>query len=306
MPTKQSAAPRGLQEEQFKALLNSSKAYSGGKRAVDLRKEIALKTHKNKQAERRQLFLSKLQAPPSPTAATTPVTPPESPAIFHYTLPSPGLVSPLALFESLGDKREGVQPGWVEQVDFRLPGAGKAKHSKPHGVPSLDQITARFVPQSANHDLIAIAEPPRQRPSLGVGRLRLPLRVAQPAPAVAEVSLQNTNSIMAPKSPRQLVPEIRITTLVVPRSNTTSPVDLTETNLHAFNAREEYRTQRAHNMLAKLKRRTLSSECLFTNPTYNDQAQDYKWKRRSAPADLLLQRPRIGFEHPVLALPGGF
>jgi hypothetical protein len=54
--------------------------------------------------ERRQTFLARLLASPSssPTTLTTPVTPPDSPAEFHYTLPSPGLVSPLALFEALG------------------------------------------------------------------------------------------------------------------------------------------------------------------------------------------------------------
>jgi hypothetical protein len=52
-------------------------------------------------AERRALFLSKLHAPPSPTATTTPETPPESPLVFHYTLPSPCLTSPLAVFEAV-------------------------------------------------------------------------------------------------------------------------------------------------------------------------------------------------------------
>lgn len=53
--------------------------------------------------ERRQTFLARLLASPSssPTTLTTPVTPPDSPAVFHYRLPSPGLLSPLALFEAL-------------------------------------------------------------------------------------------------------------------------------------------------------------------------------------------------------------
>src|SRR6202044_2363180 len=75
--------------------------------------------------ERRALFLSKLQAPPSPSAVSLPKTPPDSPAIFHYTLPSPGLNSPLALFDALSHNTlaniglQSVEP-WVEQVDFRL------------------------------------------------------------------------------------------------------------------------------------------------------------------------------------------
>lgn len=39
------------------------------------------------QVVRRALFLSKVLAPPSPTATTLPKTPPESPAIFHYVCP---------------------------------------------------------------------------------------------------------------------------------------------------------------------------------------------------------------------------
>jgi hypothetical protein len=111
-------------------------------------------------ADRRALFLSKILAPPSPTATVTPKTPPDSPAIFHYTLPSPGLVSPLTLFETLGrnsmhgDLRYGCEP-WVEQIDFRsskynnpIEGDDYHHHSfvvREHkGMPSLDQISARM------------------------------------------------------------------------------------------------------------------------------------------------------------------
>lgn len=48
-PLKPVDDPKGLADDRFAALLNSSKAYSGGKRDVDLRKEIALKAHKTKQ-----------------------------------------------------------------------------------------------------------------------------------------------------------------------------------------------------------------------------------------------------------------
>lgn len=102
-------------------------------------------------AERRAIFLSKVLAPPSPTATLTPKTPPESPAIFHYTLPSPGLVSPLALFEtSGGNSMHGVPlyascKPWVEQVDFRFPSYNNCKTLADHkGMPSLDQISARM------------------------------------------------------------------------------------------------------------------------------------------------------------------
>jgi hypothetical protein len=266
--------------------------------------------------------LSKLQAPPSPSAATTPKTPPDSPAIFHYTLPSPGLVSPLALFETLHDRQEGIPESWVEQVDFRLPEQKVQKkygdnRQPSHGLPSLDQISARFTPQARKADTVLIpglapatAPPPQPRPSVDVGRLRMPLRTPatapQPVAPVAPVEAEQKQRALPPKSPIfPSLPQIRVTTLVVPRSHTVSPIELTERNLQTFNSRDTSRDQRANDMLFKLRRRTLSSECMFGNPSPKDEV-DYKWRRRSAPADLMPLRPRIGFEHPVLALPGGF
>ncbi|KDR85186.1 hypothetical protein GALMADRAFT_52954 [Galerina marginata CBS 339.88] len=282
--TDQAAVGRGLDTERFQTLLSATKERSavnlnGGRKGVDLRKEIALKVHKNKQAERRALFLSKVHAPPSPTATITPKTPPDSPAIFHYSLPSPGLVSPLALFESLNEDRDqySIPHTWIEQVDFRLPVEStkpqKYEKIKPSlGLPSLDQISARLISRSAKPDSVEfpsliLTPAARPRPSVGIGRLRMPLRTqAQPA-----------------------------------THTTSSPVQLTEMNLNALNSRD----QRAHNMLSTLRRRTLSSECKLTPPSVPPEGIDYKWRRRSAPADLI-SRPRLGFEHPVLALPGGF
>ncbi|KDQ20260.1 hypothetical protein BOTBODRAFT_170257 [Botryobasidium botryosum FD-172 SS1] len=159
---------KGLDVARFEQLLQVSRnKVSTGKKPVELRKEVTLKAHKNKQLERRALFLSKVGALPSPTAACTPVTPPESPAVFHFSLPSPGLMSPIALFEAL--EREGTEgakrPTWVEEVDFRVTTAkdtglcSQPKSSVYQGLkppraarskaaaaplPSLDQITARL------------------------------------------------------------------------------------------------------------------------------------------------------------------
>jgi hypothetical protein len=113
------ALPRskGLDAARFEALRNQSKN-SINNLKLGLRKEVAMRAHHTKQIERRNLFLSKIEALPSPTAASLPVTPPESPAVFHFSLPSPGLVSPLALFETL-DNEGNARPIRVEQVDFR-------------------------------------------------------------------------------------------------------------------------------------------------------------------------------------------
>ncbi|THG93638.1 hypothetical protein EW145_g8324 [Phellinidium pouzarii] len=178
---------RGINDEDFQALLRASKERSStlGTRKHDLRKEVALKAHKSRQVERRALFLSKIGAPPSPSAVSMPKTPPDSPAIFHYSLPSPGLMSPLALFEKLGleDRTDesAVRKVWVEQVDFRLPKRFEAEpefgsaasapaaiptitvtstpalpedrrrkgHARKPSLPSLEQITERYTSQTS-------------------------------------------------------------------------------------------------------------------------------------------------------------
>jgi len=322
-PCDDTAPAKGLERDRFEALLQASKernATFGTKRAGDLRKEIALKAHKNKQVERRALFLSKVLAPPSPTAIFTPKTPPDSPAIFHYSLPSPGLVSPLALFESLSEDSNdgplsyGCEP-WVEQVDFRLPEYTKTKElgvrtsgSRPgRPLPSLDQISARLSSHShvrprrngGNHEATfanQIPVPERPRLHVGVGRLQMPVRATKPD--LEPLLLAPPKSPMSPQ-----LPNLQVTTLVVPRSSTTSPTELSESNLFALASREH----RAHNMLSTLRRRTLVSE-RPSGEVETEGMDDRKsrWKRHSAPADLLPLCQRSGFEHPVLAFPGGF
>ncbi|KAF5382988.1 hypothetical protein D9757_006356 [Collybiopsis confluens] len=323
---------KGLERDRFEALLKATRernAYSQGKRDGDLRKEIALKQHKNKQVERRALFLSKVLAPPSPTAATQPKTPPDSPALFHFRFPSPGLVSPLALFESLNeDSPSGplsypVNP-WVEQVDYRLPfqklprKEDKIRPIKaPKSLPSLEQISARLgsnhmrIPSIENSgratrlpgflrqapSVKANASEERPRISLGSGRLQLPIH--SPKPSKAEFAIILT----PPKSPSSpLTPELQVTTQVVPRSSSLSPTELTELNLQAWESRE----RRAKDMLSTLRRRTAAPSDDGTNGhEIVKPLLDRRWKRHSAPAEMV-PRPRIGFEHPVLALKGAF
>ncbi|KAI0050678.1 hypothetical protein FA95DRAFT_548674 [Auriscalpium vulgare] len=194
-------AGKGLERERFEALLASSRernSSSTGKRAPDLRKEIALKTHKSKQIERRALFLSKVAAPPSPTATATPKTPPESPAIFHYSLPSPGLVSPLALFEAIGQRKAlGPIKPWVEQVDFRRANGANGAASpmrlrlpvssgKAKPMPSLDQISAHLT--THGHPVIIKDEHHRAPIALPAFlRSPSPPQAQEPAPIVPAV-----------------------------------------------------------------------------------------------------------------------
>ncbi|KAH8100595.1 hypothetical protein BXZ70DRAFT_162281 [Cristinia sonorae] len=326
-------AGRGIERERFEALLRASRernAAVGAKKSPDLRKEIAVKAHKSKQMERRALFLAKLQAPPSPSAANAPKTPPESPAIFHYSLPSPGLESPLAVFELLAmeNPHEHSQV-WVEQVDFRIPGQGYTKIAAPRKalpvkrgmLPSLDQITARL--SAGSHGVPASHEPhtarlpaflrsrsqaedappiqtpvdTKQRHALSaVGRLQFPKKKEEALPELKIVSPSPRAPCM-PSSP--VSPKLQITTTVVPRISSRSPDALTETNLQVFVA--ESRERMAKDMLSRLRRRTLPPTHSFPPVPVEER----KLRRHSAPPELPL-RERASFVKPVLNLPGAF
>jgi hypothetical protein len=309
-PSNSPVVGKGLERERFEALLRASRERNsavGAKKTPDLRKEIALKAHKNKQVERRALFLSKVLAPPSPTATSLPKTPPDSPAIFHYTLPSPGLESPLALFESLETSPPSCKP-WVEQVDFRLPADGtfSARRvltpARSSALPSLDEISARLARTSPNGSATRLpaflanvrqtqaTERPTRLP-MTVGRLQMPVRTPKARPQALD--------LLPPKSPcSPLLPKLEITTLVVPCSSSLSPIELTETNLLSLDSRE----RRARDMFTAIRRRVAAPSDNGLNG--HEENMERRLRRRSAPGDL--GKPRTGFEHPVLAMPGGF
>ncbi|CAE6538157.1 unnamed protein product [Rhizoctonia solani] len=137
---------KGLDQVTFQDLLTANRERSS-KRLVSpadrLRREVVVKAHHSKQIERRALFLSRITAPPSPTSTETAVTPPQSPAIFHFSLPSPGLASPLELFETVTSREH-----WIEEVNYnKKPLRASARDALPAArLPSLDQITARLRP----------------------------------------------------------------------------------------------------------------------------------------------------------------
>jgi hypothetical protein len=231
------------------------------------------------------------------------------------------------LFESLNENPaygplSYFREPWVEQVDFRLPAdlrkakANGTPRSTPHAnpakpIPSLDQISARLSSQGHVRTPSAEAAERKQRLpaflaqsrqtaprlTIGVGRLQMPVRSSTPDKAD---KLPN----LPPRSPcYPLSPNLQVTTLVVPRTSSSSPTDeLSESNLLALNSRE----RRAKDMLSTLRKRTRPSENgRVSEGLMHDDTLDRKWKRRSAPAELS-PRARSGFEHPVLAMPGGF
>lgn len=322
---------QGLERERFEKLLKSSRERSaalGYKKAPDLRKELAVKTYKSKQSaiphflplrhvdlffsplavERRARFLLKVAEPPCPSAAHEPKTPPDSPAIFNYSLPSPGLDSPLALYELLEEECVTSQP-WTEQVDFRLPkSADQSKPNRPaltfksgKVLPSLDEISARlgFKKSSGAHqatqrlpsflqgrrDAAVRSGTPPTSASITIGRLRMPASRSQGASPP-----QKQRVYGVPPSP--ITPKLQVTTTVIPRMPRLTSTKLTESNLEAFSRSQFLRSARAASLASLM-------------PVSASAAQDRTIRRRSAPAELPV-RARSQFKHPVLDLPGGF
>jgi len=270
--------------------------------------------------ERRALFLSKIHAPPSPTATALPKTPPESPAIFHYSLPSPGLDSPLALFESLQQKdvsgpaqHPAVQP-WVEHVQYRqLKSAGL----RP---PSLEQITAHLSSHgnpTTGKDKDEPYRPPIPLPTFLrlASRMKAVRSAFQPSEKTDGqhiVESEIVPPVLAAGELHALLPETRvlstashtslqITTTMAPRSSRLSLTELTEVNLSALNSR----TATGRDMMSKLKRRTSGIPSADDVGGRGVDDDERRARRISAPAELP-KRARDGFAHPILALPGAF
>jgi len=303
------SSSKGLERERFEALLKSSRERNtlvGARKEVDLRKEATLKAHKTKQDERRARFLSKVNAPPSPTATLTPKTPPDSPAIFHYSLPSPGLVSPLALFESLSDDASGPfsygREPWIEKIDFRATKYNEALKSPctPTGLggralPSLDQISAHLSSQRHVYVRAPVKSRPTRLPQFLVANQAArrtkpkvvvsppPADVTQPSKPTAATGPQFIVHAAALETSRPLTPTPRMSSL--PATS---------------------RERRAIDMLSTIRRRTQSFEVQDVPDGDCLDPRRLRWKRHSAPADLMPLHQRTGFEHPVLALPGGF
>ena len=252
----------------------------------------------------------KVAEPPCPAAAYEPKTPPDSPAIFNYSLPSPGLVSPLAMYEHLEEECVTSQP-WTEQVDFRLPkSVVQPESNRPamafkggRVLPSLDEISARLnfsklsgahrpsprLPSFLQKKQYAVAEPktPPKPAPITIGRLRMPgSRARGPSPPPGQQVYE------VPPSP--VTPKLQVTTTVIPRMPRSTSINLTEYNLEAFSRSQLVRPAR-----------TVSLVSPTPVPALTARVEDRVVRRRSAPAELPI-RARSQFKHPVLDLPGGF
>ncbi|KAG0709065.1 hypothetical protein DFH29DRAFT_890358 [Suillus ampliporus] len=309
--------PRGLHRDQFDLLLKVSRdkrAALCSRKVPDLRKELAIKNQRNKQLERRAFFLAKIQEPPPSTAVSTPKTPIEFPAVDHCTLPSLGLESPLALFDSLTEELDRLigkdlarRRTWFERADCRLP-ISKPKADPKSGrrrFPSLEEIIARVgpvrpPPSMANDPIFTTPRPSMfsrsdkntsttrsvsdTKPDINIGRLHMPVRRRQSSDSLPDMLLS-----AMPGSP--CCPNIERITTAVPRTRSNARYAFTD--VHALG-----RANTARDMMTTIKRRT--------SPPPPDLADNQpRSKRHSAPAEMQL-RGRSGFEHPNLSLPGGF
>lgn len=348
-PSDSPVVSTGLKRERFEALLRASKERSaavGKKKAADLRKEIALKAHKSKQIERRALFLSKLQAPPSPSAVSLPKTPPDSPAIFHYTLPSPGLNSPLALFDALSHNTlaniglQSVEP-WVEQVDFRL----LEDESKPSNrsavfavrtelgksMPSLEQISAHL----SSHRSISPAPHSEKSP------LRLPAFLLSPSAESSRASVPTDAVVAGLSKPMSRLPigvgrlqmPGRLLPASSPQSSTaTFPSRCIPTSAHSDatvtrglqitttivpqSATSSSTKLSEHNVCLLASRVRTAKDMLSTlkrrtHPSEeglrgHGQDEEDRKERRRSSPAEMQPTERSGFTHPVLSIPGGF
>lgn len=181
--------------------------------------------------ERRALFMSKVAQPPTSVAIESPATPPESPAVFHFTLPSPGLQSPIAAYEKLAKeaKRKPVAfpatqaeiktvPGWVEEVDFKararttsirkgrampglappVPHTRHGRRASANGLPSLDQITARLAKSSAAQPINDLE--PATIPQAKAPRAPLRLNLHRRSPSSPLVTSPVTSQVVTVKA----------------------------------------------------------------------------------------------------------
>jgi hypothetical protein len=211
----------------------------------------------------------------------------------------------------------------VEQVDFRLPqdmqsksisksavSTLRAKLSKPgKSIPSLDQISARLNSQGHVSPSPRSERCPMRLPAFLLSHSSQPPRAPIPTDVVATTPTKPRPSfpvgagrLQAPARSQlvdaPMAPRLQITTTIVPRSASSSSMELSGHNVFVL-----ARARKAQDMVSTLKRRVHSSNEGLTG--YDQKQEGRKERRRSSPAEMQL-RERSGFKHPVLSMPGGF
>lgn len=295
-------SPNGLERERFEALLQASRernALVGARKAINLRKEITLKAHKTKQEERRARFLSKILVADPQSPKMAPGVAPDS-AEVYLDLPSPAPISPLTLPGSLEEdmveyirvSRAEPGPDYPEHGNMSPASTKHTEAGTGRLLPSLDQISARLTPQVRH---FAGSRPTRLPDFLSEKSMA---GTSSVQPAISDTTDLPSQNVDVDHQQQIFPTQKRIA------CSSTIPAILSPT---ATSYTAASRERRALDMLSTIGRRTQSFG-RGVDDTCCDSIEPRKdnWKRHSAPADLTPLQPRSGFEHPVLALPGGF
>ncbi|KAF8640656.1 hypothetical protein AX17_000313 [Amanita inopinata Kibby_2008] len=274
----------GLDHQRFEALLQASRERNagGGRKELDLRREVAYKAHRAKQNERRALFISKILALPSNQLMSNgrlPVATPNSPKCNA----PPGIPFPTLYdekFECIPDRVQAPKPDKYLVV------------RQGHATPSLDEITARMTAQ---------------------GYICVPLSEKHPVQPLNSLHLNSDFGAVQRKQSRLPASVGRLQTPTQDTSNANSPMGHQALSFPNYGTKstaaqlaDSTRASRAHDMLCTLRRRTLHSNYIVSDHGVGEHDKSVKWKRHSAPGDLFPLRERLGFQHPVLSMPGGF
>jgi hypothetical protein len=153
----------------------------------------------------------------------------------------------------------------------------------------LKSETRSTTPPSVVQEPVTIIDAPKSRPSLDVGRLRMPLRAS------------SLPDLQPSKPDHKATPLINI-----PAISITSPNEVPTSNI-ANRVPLDSRARKSKDMLTTLRRRTMTAPCSFDVTLSSQEQHDQeRLKRRiSAPAELR-SSGRSSFNHPVLSMPGGF
>ncbi|PFH54659.1 hypothetical protein AMATHDRAFT_44479 [Amanita thiersii Skay4041] len=281
----------GLDNERFNALLQASRERNATNgKEPNLRREVALRMHRVKQNERRALFISRVLAAPNATV-TDPHMAPDSPPLPDCS-PSFSPFSPHST--SISPEIQNDITSCTDDASSDCPSAKRLEASKPlvrqgSMLPSLEEISARMTVQG--YVCVPIS---RQHAAPLRGSTVHCSRNTTSRSKGSALSTVGDGFHVSRRGPEPLVFSDELEPVPFPEMR--AAIDPQEHN-------GSTRASRAHDMLCTLRRRTLALETGYGREISDPNS---RWKRHSAPGDLFPLRERMGFQHPVLSMPGGF
>ncbi|KAF8633948.1 hypothetical protein AX15_001131 [Amanita polypyramis BW_CC] len=266
----------GLDKQHFEALLQATRERNA-KRTPSLLREVTLRAHQTKQIERRARFITRVLVGPLSSSApgllappNIPLTTPEAVASFHEPDVS-------ASVSSSPNQRGEENSFDIWDKEASTPSGRSA--ARGNAVPSLEEIRARLTSQG--YVCVPLAKRRTVPSQQMIATEYNTISSRQFSSSIAQLRSTDNIQIQAP----QPLPS-RCGSQLVPSADDVGPT----------------RVSRAQDMLSALRRRTSPP----IDPTERCNVDDKKRKRRSAPGDLFPLQDRVGFQHPVLSMPGGF